>query len=96
MKAAVARLPGQPLTIEQVPVPAVIPGRILVKVAACGVCHLDLRAITGKYRLMVFQFSGFDAIHGDFSCFADAPPPAVGKFGYQSVQNHTDTNQLPD
>ena len=45
MKAVVARIYGQLLHIEQVPVPTVIPGRILVKVAACGVCPTDLHAI---------------------------------------------------
>ncbi|MCB2379217.1 alcohol dehydrogenase AdhP [Hymenobacter sp. BT635] len=49
MKAAVARFYGQPLQIEQVPVPAVTPGRILVKVAACGVCHTDLHALNGDW-----------------------------------------------
>jgi D-arabinose 1-dehydrogenase-like Zn-dependent alcohol dehydrogenase len=38
MKAAVARLYGQSLTIEQVPEPTVVPGQILVNVAAYGVC----------------------------------------------------------
>ncbi|UFH57100.1 alcohol dehydrogenase AdhP [Spirosoma sp. KNUC1025] len=49
MKAAVARSYGQPLQIEDVPVPNVTPGRILVKVAACGVCHTDLHAINGDW-----------------------------------------------
>jgi len=49
MKAAVAHAYGQPLRIEQVPVPAVPPGRILVKVAACGVCHTDLHALNGDW-----------------------------------------------
>ena len=49
MKAAVAHAFGQPLTIEQVPVPAIVPGRILVKVAACGVCHTDLHAVNGDW-----------------------------------------------
>ncbi|MBC7920919.1 MAG: alcohol dehydrogenase AdhP [Ferruginibacter sp.] len=49
MKAAVARAYGEPLRIEQVPVPEVVPGRILVKVAACGVCHTDLHAIDGDW-----------------------------------------------
>ncbi len=42
MKAAVFHGPNQPLTIEQWPVPEIGPGEILVKVAACGVCHSDL------------------------------------------------------
>lgn len=49
MKAAVARAYGQPLQIEQVPVPKVTAGRILVKVAACGVCHTDLHALNGDW-----------------------------------------------
>ncbi|MBD2768378.1 alcohol dehydrogenase AdhP [Hymenobacter sp. BT664] len=49
MKAAVVHAYGQPLQIEQVPVPKVVPGRILVKVAACGVCHTDLHAINGDW-----------------------------------------------
>ena len=49
MKAAVARVYGQPLTIEEVPVPTVVPGRILIKVTACGVCHTDLHAVNGDW-----------------------------------------------
>jgi propanol-preferring alcohol dehydrogenase len=49
MKAAVLHGYGQPLQIEQVPVPTVGPGQILVKVAACGVCHTDLHAIDGDW-----------------------------------------------
>jgi len=42
MKAAVFLGPGQPLELQELPTPQ--PGRaqILVKVAACGVCHTDL------------------------------------------------------
>jgi len=49
MKAAVVREFGQPLRIEEVPVPAVAPGSILVKVAASGVCHTDLHAADGDW-----------------------------------------------
>lgn len=49
MKAAVARAFGQPLTIEELPVPQPGPGEVLVKVAACGVCHTDLHAIDGDW-----------------------------------------------
>lgn len=49
MKAAVAHAYGQPIQLEDVPVPAVLPGRILIKVAACGVCHTDLHAINGDW-----------------------------------------------
>ncbi|WP_197933081.1 alcohol dehydrogenase AdhP [Spirosoma aureum] len=49
MKAAVLHAYGQPLQIEQLPVPVVGPGQLLVKVAACGVCHTDLHAIDGDW-----------------------------------------------
>ncbi len=42
MKAAVYHGPGRPLTIEERPTPRPGPGEILVRVAACGVCHTDL------------------------------------------------------
>lgn len=47
MKAAVLHAPGQPLKVEDVDVPKVGPDDILVKVAACGVCHTDYSFIKG-------------------------------------------------
>ncbi|MFC3813386.1 alcohol dehydrogenase AdhP [Lysobacter sp. GCM10012299] len=49
MKAAVVRAFGQPLVIEEVPVPRPGPGAVLVKIAACGVCHTDLHAAEGDW-----------------------------------------------
>ena len=49
MKAAVVRQFGQPLSIEEVPVPDVAAGQILVKVMASGVCHTDLHAADGDW-----------------------------------------------
>lgn len=49
MKAAVVREFGKPLVIEEVRVPEVTPGTILVKVAATGVCHTDLHAANGDW-----------------------------------------------
>ncbi|GAB0116054.1 zinc-dependent alcohol dehydrogenase [Acidisoma sp. 7E03] len=49
MKAAVVRAFGQPLAIEDVPVPTPGPGQLLVKVMACGVCHTDLHAAEGDW-----------------------------------------------
>ncbi len=45
MKAAIFHGPNQPLKIEDVPTPEPGPGQILVKTAACGVCHTDLHYI---------------------------------------------------
>jgi alcohol dehydrogenase, propanol-preferring len=49
MRAAFVRSFGKPVTIEEVPVPEVVPGRVLVKLAACGVCHTDLHAVEGDW-----------------------------------------------
>ena len=49
MKAAVVREFGQALRIEEVPVPEVLPGTVLVKVVASGVCHTDLHAADGDW-----------------------------------------------
>ncbi|MFA0751378.1 MAG: hypothetical protein SLRJCFUN_001781, partial [Candidatus Fervidibacter sp.] len=45
MKAAVFYGPYQPLRVEDVPTPTPGPGEVLVRVAACGVCHTDLHYI---------------------------------------------------
>lgn len=49
MKAAVVHAFGQPLRIEEVPVPEVPAGQVLVKVVASGVCHTDLHAADGDW-----------------------------------------------
>ncbi|WP_211223196.1 zinc-dependent alcohol dehydrogenase [Propionicicella superfundia] len=40
---------GEPLTIEEVPVPDVGPDQVLVKVEASGICHTDLHAADGDW-----------------------------------------------
>ena len=45
MKAAVFYGPNQPLKIEEVPTPEPATGQVLIKTAACGVCHTDLHYI---------------------------------------------------
>lgn len=49
MKAAVVREFRKPLVIEEVPVPEVGDGQILVRIAATGVCHTDLHAAHGDW-----------------------------------------------
>ncbi|MCB8836272.1 alcohol dehydrogenase AdhP [Aurantimonas sp. VKM B-3413] len=49
MKAALVRSFDAPLVIEDVPIPKPGPGEVLVKVAACGVCHTDLHAAKGDW-----------------------------------------------
>jgi propanol-preferring alcohol dehydrogenase len=49
MRAAVVRGFGQPLSIEEQPVPRPGPGEVLVRIAASGVCHTDLHAADGDW-----------------------------------------------
>ena len=49
MKAAVLRDFDRPLTIEDVPMPEPAPGQVVVRVAACGVCHSDVHMARGEW-----------------------------------------------
>ncbi len=49
MKAAVLRKIGTPLSIETLPIPGPGHGDVLIKVAACGVCHSDIHAVDGDW-----------------------------------------------
>jgi len=49
MKAAVLETPGQPLTIETLVIDKPGPREVLIRTAACGLCHSDLHFIDGAY-----------------------------------------------
>lgn len=49
MKAAVVHGFREPLSLEELPIPDVRAGQVLVQVAACGVCHTDLHAADGDW-----------------------------------------------
>jgi propanol-preferring alcohol dehydrogenase len=49
MKAAVVHEFGKPLVIEEVAVPDVPAGQVLINVVASGVCHTDLHAADGDW-----------------------------------------------
>ncbi|WP_130618556.1 alcohol dehydrogenase AdhP [Dyella amyloliquefaciens] len=49
MKAAVAHRFGEPLRIEEVPVPTPGRGEVLVKIVSSGVCHTDVHAVDGDW-----------------------------------------------
>jgi alcohol dehydrogenase, propanol-preferring len=51
MKAAVVRQLGQPLVIEERPVPAPGPGQVLVRLEASGLCHTDIHAAHGDWPI---------------------------------------------
>src|SRR6516165_11892636 len=49
MRAGVVHAFGEPLTIEEIPIPTPGPGEVLIKVVASGVCHTDLHAAEGDW-----------------------------------------------
>jgi propanol-preferring alcohol dehydrogenase len=52
LKAAVLHSFAEPLRIEEIPTPTPGPGEVLIKVAACGVCHSDLHLAMGEWDLL--------------------------------------------
>jgi len=47
MKAAILHKIGQPLVIDEMPMPEPGPGEVLVKTKACGICATDLHILAG-------------------------------------------------
>ncbi|HET7875793.1 MAG TPA: zinc-binding dehydrogenase [Methylomirabilota bacterium] len=50
MKAAILEQVGGPLVVEDIPEPKPRHGEVLVRVAACGVCHTDLHVVKGEVK----------------------------------------------
>ena len=50
MKAAVLNAAGSPVVVEEIPVPRPRAEEVLLKVAACGLCHSDLHVAKGELK----------------------------------------------
>lgn len=50
MRAAVLAIHGEPLEVKSVPKPVAGPGRLLVRLRACGICHSDVHIWKGEVR----------------------------------------------
>lgn len=50
IQAAILHQPNTPFSIETVSLDAPKPGEVLVKIAACGVCHSDYHLLTGTTK----------------------------------------------
>ncbi|MEQ1509796.1 MAG: Zn-dependent alcohol dehydrogenase [Sphingopyxis sp.] len=61
MKAAVLVAPGQPLAIEDVIIAMPGPHEVLIRTAACGLCHSDLHFIDGAYPHPLPAIPGHEA-----------------------------------
>ena len=61
MKAAVLTEPGQPLGIETLQIAKPGPHEVLIRNAACGLCHSDLHFIEGSYPHALPAVPGHEA-----------------------------------
>ena len=61
MKAAVLIEPGKPLVIEEVMISNPGPHEVLIRTAACGLCHSDLHFIEGIYPHPLPAIPGHEA-----------------------------------
>ncbi|MEP7350732.1 MAG: Zn-dependent alcohol dehydrogenase [Sphingorhabdus sp.] len=61
MKAAVLIEPGKPLEIEMVNISNPGPHEVLIRTAACGLCHSDLHFIDGSYPHPLPTIPGHEA-----------------------------------
>jgi S-(hydroxymethyl)glutathione dehydrogenase/alcohol dehydrogenase len=58
---AVAYEAGQPLVLEDLPVPSIGPRDVLVRITASGICHTDLHVIEGRTALPLPIVPGHEA-----------------------------------
>ncbi len=61
MRAAILHTPGQPLSIEDVVISKPGPHEVLLRTAACGLCHSDLHFIEGTYPHPLPAIPGHEA-----------------------------------
>src|SRR5579863_6518813 len=85
MKAAVLTSPKQisekPLAICEVPRPALEPGRVLLRVRACGVCRTDLHIVEGELPVRHHPLIPGHQIVGDIVDGATTGFPAGTRVG---------------
>ncbi|MEP2381104.1 alcohol dehydrogenase catalytic domain-containing protein, partial [Parasphingorhabdus sp.] len=61
MKAAVLREPGKPLSVEEISIDKPKAHEVLIRTAACGLCHSDLHFINGSYPHPLPAIPGHEA-----------------------------------
>ena len=77
MKAAVFHEAHQPLALEEVPRPRPGEGEVLVRVAACGVCHTDLHYV--DHGVKTFMAPPLILGHEAAGIIAELGPNARGR-----------------
>ncbi len=85
MRAVVLPRANAPLVIEEIPVPEPKVGEVLIRVAACGVCHTDLHVIKGEVAfptpaVLGHEISGTVAALGPGACGVREGSKVVSSF----------------
>ena len=64
MRAALFSAPGSLLRIEEIADPLPLPGQVLLRVSACGVCRTDLHIVDGELAAPLHRrrSEGFDVV----------------------------------
>ena len=83
MKAAVLHEARQPLRIEDLELPDVGDEDVLIKVAACGVCHTDLKVVEGRNRftpptILGHEVAGIQQVGARCQGFKVGDPVIIG------------------
>jgi S-(hydroxymethyl)glutathione dehydrogenase/alcohol dehydrogenase len=84
MKAVVLNAIGTPMAVEEIVTPEPRTGEVLIRVAACGVCHTDLHVIKAEVRfptpcVLGHEVSGTVVSHGPGLSGVDAERLTVGQ-----------------
>jgi succinate semialdehyde reductase (NADPH) len=84
VKAVVLNAIGAPMAVEEIPTPKPRAGEVLIRVAACGVCHTDLHVIKAEVRfptpcVLGHEVSGTVVAHGPGLSAIDAERLALGR-----------------
>ena len=85
MKAVVLSRPGpiadRPLQIEEIAQPKTVPGQVLLKVRACGVCRTDLHITEGELQVRRSPLIPGHQIVGEIVAGATAELPIGARVG---------------
>jgi propanol-preferring alcohol dehydrogenase len=81
MRAAVLEKPKHPLVIKDVPEPSLVPGHVLLRVRACGVCRTDLHITEGELKPLRSPLIPGHQIVGDVVQGATPEVPAGSRVG---------------
>ncbi|MNF37427.1 alcohol dehydrogenase [compost metagenome] len=79
MRAMVLHTPGQPLQLQERPIPKPGVQQLLIKVQACGVCRTDLHLLDGELPQAVLpRVPGHEIVGEVTAVGADVPPGWIG------------------